>query len=66
MKVNRGAFTSSKKDRKSERMPDHLFDMSVPAETKKAIYQITTMFPVEKPYSSPNEWQKVLSRFVLK
>jgi hypothetical protein len=39
LKVNRGAFTSSKKDRReTERMPDHLFDMSVQAESKKAIY----------------------------
>ncbi len=38
-KVNRGALTSSKKERREgEKTPDLLFDLSVPIESKKAIY----------------------------
>ena len=42
-----------------------MVDISIPVEPKKAIYQITTDFPVNKPYSNPNEWQKILARYSL-
>lgn len=41
-------------------------DLTLPAASHKAIYQITNDFPVMRPYSSPQEWQKVLSKHVYK
>ena len=37
-------------------------DLTVPPEPKRQIYKITNEFPVQRPYSTPVDWQKVLSR----
>jgi hypothetical protein len=41
-------------------------DLSVPVVGSQPIYQITNEFPVVRPYSSPAEWQKILSKHVFK
>ena len=34
----------------------------MPPDPKRFIYKITNEFPVQRPYSAPADWQKVLSR----
>lgn len=38
-------------------------DLALPQVPRKQIYKITTEFPVAKPYSRLDEWQRVLERY---
>jgi hypothetical protein len=61
--------TNSKSLKKSKivqpKVEKVMIDVQVPTEPRKAIYQITTDSPVEKPYSTTGQWQKILAKYSL-
>ena len=50
------------KGQKANETPQNCCDLTVPPDPKRFIYKITNEFPVQRPYSAPADWQKVLSR----
>ena len=38
-------------------------DIGIPQLPRKQIYQITSEFPVQEPYSSTSDWQRILHKY---
>ena len=60
--VPRESMYQRPKGLKIDEGPKASCDLTVPPDPKRSIYKITNEFPVQRPYSTPLDWQKVLSR----